>query len=126
MVLRMTVGQLTEALRQLPIQDCLAASLEAQALRLAESVRTNLSLLPGEPHDQPWQQTGALKSSISVTVADLVAQIGTNDPAAAPQEFGTCHVPPRPFMLPVLELEVGAVVDTIGTALLDCLTNPVA
>ena len=126
MVLRMTVGQLTEALRQLPVQNCLAATLEAQALRLAESVRANLSSLPGETHDQPWQQTGTLKASIAVTVADLTAEIGTNDPAAAPQEFGTRHVPPRPFVLPVLESEMGAVVDDIGTALLECLSNHVA
>ena len=125
-VLRMTVGQLAQALKQLPVQDCLAANLEAQAQRLADSVRTSLSSLPGELHDQPWQQTSALKASISVTVVDLTAQIGTNDPAAAPQEFGTRHIPPRPFMLPVLESEVSAVVDDIGAALLDCLSNHVA
>ncbi len=123
---RFTAGQLAETLRQLSLRDCLTANLEAQAQRLADSVRANLGSLPGDSHDQPWQQTGALKASISVTITDLTAQIGSNDPAAAPQEFGTRHVPPRPFMLPALDAEVDSVVAEIGTALLERLSSRVA
>lgn len=121
-----TPGQLGEALRQLPLLDCLTAGLEQQALRLVESVKAKLELLPGEPHDQPWQQTGALRDSISMTVTGLTAQIGSNDPAAAAQEFGTLHVPPRPFMLPALDPMVDGLVAEIGTVLRDCLASHVA
>ena len=123
---QLTPGQLGEILRQLPLLDCLTGSLKQQAQRLAEGIQANLELLPGDPHDQPWQQTGALKASISVAVTDLIAQIGSNDPAAAPQEFGALHVPPRPYMLPALNSMIDSLVTDIGTALLDCLASHIA
>ena len=33
--------------------------------------------------------------------------VGTKDPAAVPQEFGTVKAPPQPFMRPAWDMEVG-------------------
>lgn len=97
---KMTPRDLARAFQDIHIQDDLTKALERQALRLQATVQASLGGGRGEAHNEPWRQTGALQDSISCNVEGLVANVGTNDPAAAPQEFGTAHVPPRPFLMP--------------------------
>ncbi len=82
-------------------EDILATALADQAERLAQSVRDTLAEPQGSgAHDQPWRRTGALHDSIASTASGLEAAVGSNDPAAAPQEMGTSRIPPRPFLAP--------------------------
>jgi phage gpG-like protein len=67
---------------------------------LADTIRAELATPPGGPHDSPWQQTGALQASIGHVTTGLTATVGSNDPAAGPQEYGTATIPPRPFLAP--------------------------
>lgn len=48
--------------------------------------------------DTPLLETGELSESIEHTVDAREAYVGTNDPKAKFHEFGTSHVPPRPFL----------------------------
>ena len=44
----------------------------------------------------------SLRQSITMEVAEMEAQVGTNDPVGEWQEFGTPTIPPRPFLRPAL------------------------
>lgn len=49
--------------------------------------------------DTPLLETGALKASIEHVSSGSEGWVGTNDPKAAWQEFGTSRgIPPRPFL----------------------------
>ena len=48
-----------------------------------------------------WLQSGALRDSVGAEADGLQAVVGSSDAAAAPQEMGTAHMPPRPFLAPV-------------------------
>ncbi|TXN51616.1 HK97-gp10 family putative phage morphogenesis protein [Methylobacterium sp. WL2] len=50
--------------------------------------------------DTPLLETGELRASISHTVGVGEAYVGSNDDKAVWQEFGTSHMPPRPFLMP--------------------------
>lgn len=103
--MQMTIKGLAEIrarLERVHPEDLLAAALAEQADRMAEAVRESLSGTPGSGgHDKPWARTGALRDSIAATANGLEAAVGSNDPAAAPQEMGTSRIPPRPFLAPV-------------------------
>ena len=77
-------------------RDALAECAE----RLKDDVRQALSQAPGAEHDAPWLETGALRDSIGAGVEDAEAVVGSSDPVAADQEFGTRAAPPRPFLAP--------------------------
>ena len=96
----MTPAQAAAALADLSIADTLATALATQTQRLAETIRASLATPPGGPHDRPWRQTGTLQASIAISTDALSARIGSTDPAAAPQEFGTIRDPPRPLPRP--------------------------
>ena len=98
----------------MPITETLTAALDAAAIRLADAVRAELATPPGGPHDSPWQQTGALQASIGYATKGLTAEVGSNDPAAGPQEYGTATIPPRPFLAPA------------ATALAEPITHDIA
>ncbi len=121
MIPPLTPGQAAAALANLPITETLTTALEAAATRIADAIRAELATPPGGPHDHPWQRTGALQSSIAQTVTGLTVQVGSNDPAAAPQEHGTATIPPRPFLAPVAAAAGGPVAHDIATALTDLL-----
>lgn len=94
----------------------MAAMLETQAGLLADAVRESLGTPPGGDHSRPWEQTGALQASIGHQAAGLEAVVGSNDPAAAPQESGTVHLVPRPFLQPVAAAKGREAADAVGLA----------
>jgi HK97 gp10 family phage protein len=49
-------------------------------------------------HDSPLLDTGELRDSITHTVSDNEARIGSNLDKAVWHEYGTRHIPPRPFL----------------------------
>jgi phage gpG-like protein len=96
------LAELQARLERVRVEEIMAKALAEQAERMAQAVREALSDPPGAgPHDKPWQQTGALHDSITATANGLEAAVGSNEQAAAPQELGTAHLPPRPFLAPI-------------------------
>ncbi len=83
---------------------------------LAEAVRDALGTPPGGDHARPWVQTGALQGSIGHRADGLQAVVGSSDPAAAPQEMGTVHLPPRPFLQPAGAAAGPGVAGAVGVA----------
>jgi phage gpG-like protein len=60
--------------------------------------------------DTPLLETGALKASIQWTAGPTEGWVGTNDPKAAFQEFGTRRgIPPRPFLGGAIEHSIGEI-----------------
>ena len=101
----------------LDIEGHLTECLTVQAARLAANVQARLGEQPGESHDAPWHRSGRLQSSIAVSIDGLTAQVGSNDPAARPQEFGTARIPPRPFILPAVNELSDSIASELGAAL---------
>ncbi|MDT7950380.1 MAG: hypothetical protein RQ966_02650 [Acetobacteraceae bacterium] len=96
--------------------------LAQKAQRLAEAVQEGLSEPQGSgDHEKPWARTGALRDSIGATVDGLEAAVGSNDPAAAPQEMGTARIPPRPFLAPAAASAGEEIARAIGSATADAL-----
>jgi len=96
------LSELRERLERLRVEDVMARALAEQAERLAAAVREALSEPSGTGgHDQPWLQSGALRDSVGVQADGLQAAVGSDDPAAVPQEMGTSSLPARPFLAPV-------------------------
>jgi phage gpG-like protein len=95
-----------------------ARALADEAERLAQTVRDSLGEPQGsDSHDTPWVRTGALRDSIAATAEGLDAAVGSNDPAAAPQEMGTTRLPPRPFLAPAAAAQGETIARTIGDKL---------
>jgi len=95
------LSALRERLERLRVEEVMAQALAAQAERVADAVRQRLSETPGTGgHDEPWRQSGALRDSVGAEADGLQAVVGSSDPAAVPQEMGTAHMPPRPFLAP--------------------------
>jgi phage gpG-like protein len=120
-----TPGQAAAALANLPITETLTTALDAAATRLADAIRAELATQPGGPHDHPWRQTGALQASIAHTTNGLTAEIGSNDPAAAPQEYGTATIPPRPFLAPAATALADPIAQDIAAALTALLARAI-
>ncbi len=96
------LSELRDHLERLRVEEVMARALAAQAERVADAVRQRLSEPPGTGgHDEPWLQSGALRDSVGAEADGLQAAVGSSDPAAVPQEMGTAHMPPRPFLAPV-------------------------
>ncbi len=119
----MTPGQAATTLTDLPIAETLAAALAAQSESLAEAVRASLATPPGGPHEQPWSRTGSLQSSIASAADGLAAQVGSNHPAAAPQELGTATIQPRPFLAPTAAALAESIARSVGQALADLVAR---
>ena len=108
--------ELIARLRDADAAGTMASALEVQAGLMAEAVREGLSTPPGGDHARPWVQSGALQASIGHGAAGLQAVVGSSDPAAAPQEMGTVHLAPRPFLGPVAAVRGGGVAEAVGAA----------
>jgi len=59
----------------------------------------NLFMAQGSKNSQ-WP--AHLRNTISIHVENWVAQIGTDDPIGKYHEYGTEHIPPRPYLRPAL------------------------
>jgi phage gpG-like protein len=90
-----------EALTKIDLAPIQQAALGAEAAHLARSVKDGLSARPGANHSMPWVQTGQLRDSIVTMATARDAVVGSTDPVAVEQEFGTRAAPPRPFLAPV-------------------------
>ena len=111
------LSELRQRLAQIRPEEIMARALAEQAQRLAEAVQENLSEPQGAgSHDTPWVRTGALRDSIAATAEGLEAAVGSNDPAAAPQEMGTSRIPPRPFLAPTAAANGEAVARGVADA----------
>jgi HK97 gp10 family phage protein len=64
----------------------------------------------------PLYRTGELRASIQYRADETSAVIGTDDPIAEYQEFGTERIPPRPFMAPAAFRKGEAAANAIGKA----------
>jgi HK97 gp10 family phage protein len=64
--------------------------------------RTHRASAPGQA---PATDTGRLASSIMADITGLTAEVSANVQYAAPLEFGTVNMAPRPFLQPALESE---------------------
>ena len=104
------------ALRDADVEGTMAAVLAGQAEALAGAVREALGTPPGGDHGRPWVETGALQDSIGYGAAGLQGVVGSNDPAAAPQELGTVRLPPRPFLLPAAAAAAPEIAAVVGMA----------
>ncbi len=92
--------QLARRLARLDLDATKQAALAQAAENLRAAVRQELSHPPGGPHDVPWLRDGTLRDSIGVLVQAEGATIGSTDPVALDQEYGTRTDPPRPFLAP--------------------------
>ncbi|MGI4807469.1 MAG: hypothetical protein ACRYF2_05095 [Janthinobacterium lividum] len=107
--------ELRQRLAQARLDEVLVSALAEESQHLAEAVREKLSQSQGAgSHDVPWVRTGALRDSIEATASGLQAAVGSNDPAAAPQELGTSRIPPRPFLAPAAAAEGEKIAHAIG------------
>lgn len=116
------LSELRQRLTQFRPDEIIASALAEQAQHLAEAVQDRLS----EPesagsHDTPWLRTGGLRDSISATANGLEAAVGSNDPAAAPQEIGTSRMPPRPFLAPAAAAAGEGIAHAIGQTVANAL-----
>lgn len=119
------LAALRDRLAQTRPVEIMGQELQEQAQRLAEAVQEGLAEPVGAgSHDKPWARTGALHDSIAASGNGLEASVGSNDPAAAPQEMGTSRIPPRPFLAPVAAAKGPEIARTIGVAVADALRGP--
>ena len=65
--------------------------------------------------ERPLYETGKLKDSIGHLVEGNVGYVGTNDPVAPYQEFGTSKIPPRPFLGGALAATEGEIPKIFGS-----------
>lgn len=123
------VAGLAEAiarLRDAEVAGVMGVVLEAQAGLMAEAVRAGLGTAPGGDHTRPWLRTGALRESVAHGSEGLRAVVGSSDKAAAPQEMGTVHLPPRPFLQPVAAAMGAGVAEAVGSAVAERLRGNAA
>lgn len=103
-MIQTTLAEMATRLGRADLASVSAAAAARGAEVLAEGVRERLSGRPGGSHEAPWLQSGALRGSVGVRVdageGGAQAVVGSSDPAAIPQEFGTSSIEPRPFLAP--------------------------
>jgi len=64
--------------------------------------RTHRASAPGQA---PATDTGRLVQSITANITGLTAEVSANVQYAAPLEFGTVNMEPRPFLQPALDAQ---------------------
>ncbi|MDE1139976.1 MAG: hypothetical protein PW999_10035 [Paraburkholderia tropica] len=83
--------------------------------QLAASTQEERERLGFTPND-PLLRTGEMRETIEHEVSGLTAVIGSKDPKAGWQEFGTNKIPPRPFMGPAVIHNEKLIVQVLGSA----------
>lgn len=73
--------------------------------RLYEKYAPRRQHRASSPGQAPATDTGRLVSSIAADITGLTAEVSANVQYAAPLEFGTVNMAPRPFLQPALEKE---------------------
>jgi phage gpG-like protein len=116
---------LADALAQLDLAATQREALERAVTQVEAAVKDSLSHVPGDDHSTPWIRTGGLRDSISHTVDESGALIGSNDPIAVYQELGTRTIPPRSFLASSAAGESDEVADSIGAAVVDSLRGAI-
>jgi HK97 gp10 family phage protein len=82
--------------------------------QLAQSTQEQRVAL-GFSANEPLLRTGKLRDSIGHVVEGNVGYVGTNDPIAPYQEFGTSKIPPRPFLGGALAATEGEIPKIFGS-----------
>ena len=108
-------------LARLDVRAVARAAMAAQAEAMAEQVRGELDHTKSANETFPARETGALLASIGVYAEDDVAVIGSLSDVAMYQEFGTAHVPPRPFLAPVAAAGGAVAADAVGAAVAEAV-----
>jgi len=110
------IAEVAGRLARLDLAAVRQAALTAAAESIAAEVREALSHPPGDEHDFPWRQTGALADSIGVSADADEALIGSTLEVALYQERGTAKLPPRPFFSVIAAEHAEAAAEAIGAA----------
>ena len=110
--------QLARRLARLDLDATGQAALAQAAARLRAAVRQELSQPPGGSHDVPWLRDGTLRDSIGVSLQGEAAAIGSTDPVALDQEYGTRYDPPRPFLAPPAAANGEAIAASVAATLM--------
>lgn len=108
------IGEYQQATGPFPAWEPLAQDTEAEKARL------------GYPLDAPLLRDGDLRDSIVTELSGNEAVIGTADPVAAFQEFGTPDIPPRPFLGPAAFSNREEIREMIGAAVAGALAGKTA
>lgn len=75
---------------------------------------------PGD--DRPLLRTGEMRDSIECEPLTNGFVVGSKDPVAAYQEFGTSRIPPRPFIGPALFHQMPAIEKKLAKVFMDTVT----
>ena len=118
--------QLARRLARLDLGATTQAALAQAAGKLRAVVRQELSQPPGAPHDVPWLRDGTLRDSIGIAVNAEGATIGSTDPVAPDQEYGTRTDPPRPFLAPAAAAEGAVIAASVGAAVVQRMREKLA
>ena len=118
--------QLARRLARLDLDATGQAALAQAAAQLRAAVRQELSQPPGGPHDVPWLRDGTLRDSIDVSLQGEAATVGSTDPVALDQEYGTRNDPPRPFLAPAAAANGEAIAASVAAALVQRMREELA
>ena len=105
------IGEYQKATGPFPEWQPLAESTEAEKAR------------HGYALDAPLLRTGDMRDSIETEHNALEAIIGSKDPVARYQEFGTDRIPPRPFLGPAVFDSREKIHKLIGDAVANVFSN---
>lgn len=72
------------------------------------------STLARKASDTPLLETGEMRESITHTVQDHTAYIGTDNEKAIYHELGTSRIPARPFLRGALDEKIDEIVEATG------------
>lgn len=103
------IGEYQDEVGPFPEWEQLADSTEEEKARL------------GFLADAPLERTGEMRDSIEKEFHPMEAVIGSKLPEAAFQEFGTEHIPPRPFLGPAVFANKKKIRALIGGAVVGAL-----
>ena len=121
---------LSDRLARLDMTESQHTALDAAARLLQEALQEALSTPSGGDHTKPWRRTGSLQASMGYRSDSTSATVGSDDPIAINQEFGTPSIPPRPFLAPVAAAHAAELARQVGgsiaTAVRDAIKGSIS